>query len=64
MMTSAAELTTVASPSGFISHLNSLSPFGMILIHLVWIAQRLGGTLALVSFSSFIISGWGVMVHV
>ena len=32
----AAELTMVASSSGFISHLNSLGPFGMILIHLVW----------------------------
>ena len=27
-------------------------PFGMILIHLAWIAERLGGTLAQVSFSS------------
>ena len=34
-----------------------LDPFGMILIHLVWMAQRLGGSTDLASFSSFIISG-------
>ena len=27
-------------------------------------SSEVGGTLALVSFLSFIISGWGVMVHV
>ena len=58
MMTSAADVTMVASSS------DEHDPFGMILIHLAWIAQRLGGTLALVSFSSFIISGWGVVVHI
>ena len=34
-----------------------LDLFGMILIHLAWMAQRLGGSTALASFSSFIISG-------
>ena len=50
----------IQATSGIIS----LDPFGMILIHLAWMAQRFGGSLALALFSSFTISGWGMMVYV
>ena len=43
----------IQATSGIIS----LDLFGMILIYLAWMAQRLGGSTALVLFSSFIISG-------
>ena len=50
----------IQATSGIISPV----PFGMILIHLVWMAQRLGSSLALALFSSFIVSGWGMMVYI
>ena len=53
-------IIVIQATSGIIS----LDPFGIILICLVWMAQRLGGSLALAPFSSFIILGWSMMVYI